>query len=104
LPTLTFGGMIMGGNNRTHEGEIDEVAIWNTARTVNEIRQFMNHPLTGVETGLAAYYRMSDGPGSTVTDDSNHGWTGTLYDGYQQVPPSSPILWVPSGAFTAPEP
>lgn len=104
LPTLTFGGRIMGSTNRTHEGEIDELAIWNTARSAAEITQYLNQPLSGSEDGLAAYYRMSDGTGTTVTDDSNHGWTGTFYDGYQQVPASGPILWVPSGAFTAPEP
>ena len=104
-PVLYFGGIINNADrNWTFEGEIDEVRIWNTARTPAELVANMNHPLTGSEPGLAAYYQMSDGSGTSLTDDSGHGWTGTLLDGGTGVPADGPIQWVPSGAFTAPEP
>ncbi|MGE3889333.1 MAG: Ig-like domain-containing protein [Vicinamibacterales bacterium] len=101
LPVLQLGGVINNASrNWTFEGEIDEVQLWNTARTTEEIQQDMSWPLTGNEGGLAAYYRMTDGSGSMLTDDSGHGFTGTLWDGGTFLPPDGPIQWVPSGAFS----
>ena len=61
------------------DGKIDEVRIWNVARTVEEIRAAMNKELNGNETGLAAYYKMSDGSGTTLTDNQTSGSnTGTI--------------------------
>ena len=98
---LYFGGSIKDTNsNWTFSGEIDEVRLWNTARTQSELLANMNRPLAGNESGLAAYYQMSDSTGSTVTDDSGHGWTGTLHDGGSGVPADGAIQWVPSGAFS----
>jgi hypothetical protein len=100
LPTLQFGGIINNTTrNWTVQGDIDELQIWNTARTAAQISQNMNQSLTGSEPGLAAYYKMSDGSGLALTDDSGHGWTGMLNDGGTGVPADGPITWVPSGAF-----
>ena len=101
LPVLQIGGVIMNSTrNLTFKGEIDEVQFWSTARTAAEIRADMAWPLTGTEPGLAAYYRMSDGAGTQLTDDSGRGWTGLLGDGGSGVAADGPILWVPSGAFS----
>jgi hypothetical protein len=100
FPVLHVGGIINSPTrNWTFQGEIDEVRVWNTARTAQDISRDMRRPLAGTEQGLAAYYRMSDGAGSSLTDDSGIGWMGTLHDGGQGVPPDGPALWVPSGAF-----
>jgi len=101
LPILHLGGMINNvTRNWTFAGDIDEVQIWNAARTPEQIARDMMEPLLVSEPDLAAYYRMSDGPGSLLlTDDSGHGWTGALTDGGLGVPPDGPILWVTSGAF-----
>ena len=40
-------------------GKIDEVRIWNSVRTQEEIQLFMNDTLNGDEIGLAAYYQMN---------------------------------------------
>lgn len=97
---LYFGGIINNAaRNWTFEGDIDEVQIWNVARSATEILASMNGPLTGSEIGLAAYYRMTNGSGTSLTDDSGHGWTGTLLDGASDVPGNGPITWIPSGAF-----
>ncbi|OUC05201.1 hypothetical protein RY27_28695, partial [Litorilinea aerophila] len=96
-PVLHLGGIINNASrNWTFHGQVDELRLWNTARTAAEIAQEMNAPLAGTEPGLAAYYRMSDGAGTLLTDDSGHGWTGTLNDGNQFVPADGPIQWVPS--------
>jgi hypothetical protein len=100
-PILHLGGIISNApNNWTFQGRLDEVQIWNTARTASEIQQYMYQPLTGSESGLAAYYRMSNGSGTILTDDSIYTWDGTLYDGNSSVPPDgSPPKWVIPGIF-----
>jgi len=100
LPFLQLGGVINNiSRNWTFEGMIDEVQIWNAARSAAQIYADMHAPLNGDEAGLAAYYRMSDGSGLTLTDDSVHTWNGTMYDGAQGVPPDGfPPLWVSPGA------
>jgi hypothetical protein len=92
---VQFGGIIHSSTrNFTFGGDIDDVRFWNTARTAQQIVATMNSTLTGSETGLAAYYRMSNGSGTSLTDDSGHALTGSLQDGGGGVPADGPILWV----------
>ncbi len=74
-------------------GKLDEIRVWNTVRSADEIRSNMYKELTGNETGLEAYYNMNAGSGSFLTDNSAKGNTGTLIN--------SP-LWITSGAFSGP--
>jgi len=58
------------------DGYIDEVRIWNHARTADQIKRYMHTRLYGTETGLVAYYPMNEGTGDVVNDksqNSNHG-------------------------------
>lgn len=48
-------------------GTLDEVRIWNGARTQGRIQNLMNHSLRGDEKGLKAYFPFED---VTVTDPS----------------------------------
>jgi uncharacterized repeat protein (TIGR03803 family) len=48
-------------NNEYFTGQIDEVRIWNTVRTATEISTQMNSELSGLESGLVAYYQANDG-------------------------------------------
>lgn len=100
-PVLHLGGIINTvDRNWTFAGHLDEVQIWNVVRSQAEIMQDMSQPLTGSEAGLAAYYQMSDGSGLLLTDNSGHGWAGTLFDGGQGVPPDgSPPQWISPGVF-----
>ncbi len=41
------------------DGEIDEVRIWNYARTQSEIQSTMNYTLNGNEPGLVAYWNFN---------------------------------------------
>lgn len=60
-------------------GQMDEVRIWNTERTANEIRENMHLNLKNCPLGLVAYYQMNDGAGSaTLTDHSGNEYNGTL--------------------------
>jgi len=42
-------------------GDIDDVRIWNVARTAEQISGSMNCELQGTETGLIAYYKFNQG-------------------------------------------
>jgi len=59
-------------------GDIDEVRIWNIARTEAQIQADMNRPLNGDETDLAAYYQFDHTSGTRLTDLSGNGNHGTL--------------------------
>jgi hypothetical protein len=101
---LQIGGVINNVNrNWTFRGEIDEVQIWNVARSTAEVQADMRRTLVGDEAGLAAYYRMSNGSGTVLTDDSIYNWNGVLYDGGNGVAPNGTLpQWVTSGAFDIP--
>lgn len=59
-------------------GQLDEVAVWNEARTEEEIQASMHKRLDGTEAGLVAYYDFDDGTGMTLTDQGPNGLDGTL--------------------------
>ena len=65
-------------NGNYFTGGIDEVSIWNDVRTETEIQEYMCKTLAGNESGLVAYYKMTDGTGTTLTDNSTNSNTGTL--------------------------
>jgi hypothetical protein len=73
-------------------GQIDEARIWSIGRTSAEITQYYNRSLTGIEPGLAAYYRMDDGTGTTATDASRNGRSGVLINNPSWVVSTAPIL------------
>lgn len=52
------------------KGALDEVRIWNVARTGSEISENRGVSLTGSEPGLLAYYRFNEGTGTTVNDSA----------------------------------
>lgn len=62
-------------------GRVDEVRLWNVARTYEQIRDDMCHGLTGSEPGLVGYWKFDEGSGGTAADSSGHGNTGTLMGG-----------------------
>lgn len=100
-PVLHLGGIINNTSRVwTFQGQLDEVQIWSIARSAAQIQQVLFQPLVGNESGLAAYYRMSNGSGTILTDDSVNSWDGTLLDGANGVPPDgSPPKWVSPGVF-----
>ena len=66
-------------NSKTIDGEIDELRIWDDNRTQAEIKANMFIELEGDEANLIAYYKMSDGSGTTLTDNASAGnYDGTM--------------------------
>ena len=69
---------IIGKSVRTINGDLDEVRVWSDVRTEAEINDNMFKELNGDEAGLVAYYKMSDGSGTTVSDNSSNTYNGTM--------------------------
>ena len=61
-----WGGEAYGGES--YRGQIDEVRIWNIARSSSEIQQKMDLQLYGDEPGLVAYYNFDENSGQTLPD------------------------------------
>ena len=79
------------------DGQLDEARIWSDVRTVEELQEYICEDVSS-ESNLIAYYRMTNGSGTTLTDNSTNLNTGTLYGGS--------VTWktdylVPSGAGTS---
>jgi hypothetical protein len=69
---------IIGKSSNSIGGEIDDIRIWSDVRTSSEINDNMFKELNGDEAGLVAYYKMTNGSGTTVTDNSSNSYNGTM--------------------------
>ena len=79
IPSAKLMTKLIGLNSSvTIKGEIDEVRFWNDKRTASEINDNMFIELNGNEAGLVKYYKMSNGTGNNLTDNSTNSYNGTL--------------------------
>ena len=60
------------------DGNLFELRIWEKALTKQEIRDKMAEPLDGDETGLAGYWPLNQGLGTTIYDMSSRRNNGTI--------------------------
>ncbi len=67
-----------GAGGRNWKGQMDEVQIWDTALTQEQIQENMHRRLIGNEEGLLAYYRFDECGGSQLVDSSPNRHDGTL--------------------------
>ena len=81
-------------------GTMDELRIWNVARTQAQIQANMNFTVANNSTGLAAYYKFDEGTGSTTADATSNGNNGTFVNNptWQNL---GTFQWLP-GAVTTP--
>jgi hypothetical protein len=76
-------------------GLIDEIRIWNIARTPAQIAASYTTGVEPTSPGLVAYYTFDEGSGSSVQDRTGHGLTGAI---------NGDTAWVPIvPPCTAPE-
>ncbi|MFO1478389.1 MAG: LamG-like jellyroll fold domain-containing protein [Verrucomicrobiota bacterium] len=97
---LCLGADYLAGSNRFFAGRMDEVRIWNTARSQAEIQSTMTASLTGAETNLAAYYRFDEPGGILVRDGASQHLNGTMIN----LPLRAPSYWWPGIALNSAEP
>lgn len=71
-------------NCNLFNGKLDEVAIWNVARSQQQIRESIHKTLEGTETGLVSYWQFNEGSGIATSDSIglNHGilQNGTIWE------------------------
>ena len=94
--TLYLGGSGRSDPNNYFAGEIDEARFWNIVLTPAEIQAWAYQEVTPAHpnwANLMAYYRMSNGAGALLTDDSDYENSGALNGGMGD------LNWVLSGAF-----
>ncbi len=73
------------------KGMIDEVRIWNVARSLAEIQANKDHEISGTESGLVGYWRFNEGSGDTAFDQTSNHNDGTLHGGVTWVISTAPI-------------
>jgi VCBS repeat-containing protein len=80
-------------------GQLDEVRLWSTVRTAADIGAYKNYLVPSGTVGLAAYYRLDEGTGTT-TQGTGAGAAGTLAANPNTptwvTPSSAPIYGVPA--------
>ena len=59
-------------------GAVDDVRIWKTTRSANEIYDNRTIQLTGSEANLAAYWNLDEGTGITANDKTANNYDGIL--------------------------
>ena len=64
----------------TFDGSIDEVRVWSIVRPGEDICGGMNSYLEGDEVGLVAYWKMNEGRGEMLIDDSRGDHEGMVVD------------------------
>jgi hypothetical protein len=72
-------------NDRYFSGNMDDIRIWNVARTDSQIQSAMNSELTGNESGLVAYFNFNQGTANgnntaitSLTDNSGNNNSGSF--------------------------
>ena len=55
-------------NNQCFNGFLDELRVWNVARTATQIKDSYKRPMAGNETGLVGYWKFDEASGTTTAD------------------------------------
>ncbi|MEQ8548060.1 MAG: LamG-like jellyroll fold domain-containing protein [Cyclobacteriaceae bacterium] len=66
------------GTSEWFNGQMDEVRLWSTARSLDQILAFKGEALNGTEPGLDGYYDFQEGPGNIQLNDINDNPIGFL--------------------------
>ena len=85
--------VLLGIWESSFNGLIDEVRIWDIARTQAEIQANMGGILVGNEPGLVAYWNFDEGQGQIVSDVTTNQNDGRL--GSTPAADDSDPMWVP---------
>jgi len=79
LPKLNAAVTLGGDKGKPFaHGTLDEVRVWNRARSQNEMKTDLHRRLIGYEDGLVAYWRFDEGSGKTIHDQTDNAYHGTI--------------------------
>ncbi|MTJ48840.1 LamG-like jellyroll fold domain-containing protein [Dolichospermum sp. UHCC 0259] len=83
--TRTTNGspLYIGSRNKGNDfkGEVDEIRIWNVARSQEEIESNKDRTLNSDEEGLVAYYPANEGRGTTLINSSDFDTSNGILEG-----------------------
>jgi hypothetical protein len=90
IPGNASSQLTLSQSSESYGGTMDDVRIWNTVRTQDQIRANMNVELNGTESGLVAYYTFNTGTAggnnsaiTTIIDKTANPSNGTLVSFYK---------------------
>ncbi|HEX2081373.1 MAG TPA: LamG-like jellyroll fold domain-containing protein, partial [Longimicrobium sp.] len=91
-----------GGSERCADACIRGVAVWQRALSAAEVVQYIQEPIFGSESGLAAYWPLDEGAGPDVFDRTPNPANGTLAKAgwIYMPPPPGWFLATRAGAFS----
>ena len=88
-PSYTGSGLVRLGYSgilKTYfQGQIDELRIWNVAKSLFALNRDRVKRLTGAEDGLVRYFRFDETSGATIVDAGSASQDGTLIGGLTRV-------------------
>jgi hypothetical protein len=99
-----FSGYPYPGESLRLNGDIDELRIWNVARGKADIQNLMYKSLSGLENGLAGYWRFNETGGSLAYDKSENENNATVYDPALFVPSEAPVDTLSTGVIEVSRP
>ena len=79
--------------NDYYNGRIDELRIWNIARTPEQIRGYMRRQIPPTHPKLVAAYSFEEGFGATAFDSSGNSYHGFLGGGNVEQEPQWQKIW-----------
>jgi len=91
LPLGNLGYDSSGHPDYLH-GTLDEVRVWNVARTQAQIQANMNHTLSVPQANLVGYWKFDEDSGTYVVDSSGSGKTGMLQNSPVWVISTAPLV------------
>ncbi|WP_258103003.1 LamG-like jellyroll fold domain-containing protein [Marinoscillum sp. MHG1-6] len=80
FPDVVLGFAYQNTSTRIWDGLIAETRFWNRALTASEVAFLKDQSLSGFQPDLLVYYDYSEGSGTTTSDLSSNGFTGSLFN------------------------
>ncbi|MEP7264262.1 MAG: LamG-like jellyroll fold domain-containing protein, partial [Bacteroidota bacterium] len=101
--TLRIGQRAVPETGEYFIGTVDELRIWNTARSITELNADMNHAVPVNSNGLVSYFKMDEGS-SSVTKDEVSSVDAPVQDGSAEwvsgAVNTGNYLWSPGGEIS----
>ena len=89
---------LMGGEgNYFLDAYIDDFSIWSYDLGVDDVNDVMVQGISGDESDLVSYWNFNDGSGTTVYDQTNSGYNGSMNGDVSWSSDVPPILPTPGG-------
>jgi hypothetical protein len=88
-----LGSALNSGNTAAgfFDGAVDEVRVWNVARSQSDIQATANAPISVPASGLVARWAVDEGYGGTVGGSAGTTVNGTLNGTYSWLQPGAPL-------------